>query len=108
VLSSGEQRGFDLIVRSNNGYVVTMQSENRQVMVHDGAPAVTDTVPYEVVLNGGAVDLSSGGPVQVLSGTGTTPATGISFPIDFTVGNLSGPEAAGTYSDVINVTVTAN
>ncbi len=67
-----------------------------------------ETVSYEVVLNGGAVDLSSGAPVQVLSGTGTTPATGISFPIEFTVRNLSGAEAAGTYSDVINVTVTAN
>jgi spore coat protein U-like protein len=108
VLSSGEQREFDLIVRSNNGYAVTMQSENRQVMVHERTPAVADTVSYEVVLNGGAVDLSSGAPVQVLSGTGTTPATGMSFPIEFTVGNLSGAEAAGTYSDVINVTVTAN
>ena len=108
VLSSGEQRGFDLIVRSNNGYAVTMQSENRQVMVHERTPAVADTVSYEVVLNGGAVDLSSGAPVQVLGGTGTTPATGMSFPIEFTVGNISGAEAAGTYSDVINVTVTAN
>ena len=59
-------------------------------------------------MNGGAVDLSTGGPVQVLSGTWTTPATGIAFPVEFTVGNLSGSEAAGTYSDVINVTVTAN
>jgi len=108
LLSSGEQRGFDLIVRSNNGYAVTMQSENRQVMVHERTPAVADTVAYEVVLNGGAVDLSTGAPIQVLSGTGTTPATGISFPMEFTVGNLSGTEAAGTYSDVINVTVTAN
>ncbi len=108
VLSSGEQRGFDLIVRSNNGYVVTMQSLNRQVMVHERAPAVADTVSYQVVLNGGALDLSTGAPVQVLSGTGTTPATGTSFPIEVTVGNLSGSEAAGTYSDVIDVTVTAN
>ena len=61
-----------------------------------------------MTLNGGDVDLSSGGPVQVLSGTGTTPATGAVFPIEFTVGNLSGAEGAGTYSDVINVTVTAN
>ena len=108
VLSSGEQRGFDLIVRSNNGYAVTMQSENRQVMVHERAPAVSTTVAYEVTLNGGDVDLTSSGPVQVLSSTGTTPATGVAFPIEFTVGNLSGAEAAGTYSDVIEVTVTAN
>ena len=108
ILSSGEQRGMDVVVRSNNGYAVSMQSLNRQVMVHAQAPAVTDTVPYQVVLSGGGVDLSTGAPVQVISGTGTTPATGISFPIEITVGNLSGTEAAGTYSDIISVTVTAN
>lgn len=108
VLSSGEQRGFDIVVRSNNGYSVTMQSVNRQAMLHERTPVVPDAVPYQVVLNGGAVDLSTGAPVQVLSGTGTTPAAGISFPIEFTVGNLAGTEAAGTYTDVINVTVTAN
>ncbi len=107
-LSSGEQRGFDLVVRSNNGYAVSMQSFNRQVMVHAEAPRVRDTVPYQVVLSGGGVDLSTGAPVQVISGTGTTPATGISFPIEFTVGNLSGTEAAGTYTDIVSVTVTAN
>lgn len=108
VLSSGEQRGFDLVVRSNNGYVVSMQSLNNQVMAHAEAPAVRDTVPYQVVLSGGGADLSTGAPVQVISGTGTTPATGTSFPIEFTVGNISGTEAAGTYSDIISVTVTAN
>ena len=108
VLSSGEQRGLDLVVRSNNGYAVTMQSLNRQVMIHARAPTVRDTVPYQVVLRGGGVDLSTGAPVQVITGTGTTPATGISFPVEFTVGNLSGTEAAGTYSDTISVTVTAN
>jgi len=108
VLSSGEQRGMDVVVRSNNGYAVSMQSLNGQVMVHAQAPAVRDTVPYQVVLSGGGVDLSTGAPVQVISGTGTTPATGTSFPIEFTVGNLSGTEAAGTYSDIISVTITAN
>lgn len=108
VLSSGEQREIDLVVRSNNGYAVSMQSLNRQVMVHAEAPAVRDTVPYQIVLSGGGVDLSASAIVQVISGTGTTPATGISFPIEFTVGNLSGAETAGMYSDIISVTVTAN
>ncbi len=107
-LESGEQRGFDVVVRSNNGYVVTMQSQNRQLLVHARAPAITDTVSYSVIFNGGGVDLSTGAPVQVIAGTGTTPATGIAFSIEFTVGTLSGDEAAGTYSDVINVEVTAN
>ena len=107
-LESGEQRGFDVVVRSNNGYVVTMQSQNRQLLVHARAPAIGDTVSYNVIFNGGGVDLSTGAPVQVIAGTGTTPATGVSFPIEFTVGTLSGEEAAGTYSDVLIVEVTAN
>lgn len=108
VLESGEQRGFDVVVRSNNGYVVTMQSQNQQLLVHSRAPAVRDTVSYSVIFNGGGVDLSTGAPVPVIAGTGTTPATGVSFPIEFTVGTLSGEEAAGTYSDIIYVEVTAN
>lgn len=107
-LESGEQRGFDVVVRSNNGYVVTMQSENRQLLIHSRAPAVNDNVSYSVIFNGGGVDLTTGAPVEVIAGTGTTPASGIAFPIEFTIGTLSGEEAAGTYSDVINVEVTAN
>ena len=107
-LESSEQRGFDVVVRSNNGYVVTMQSENRQLLVHTRAPAITDTVSYSVIFNGGGIDLSTGAPVPVIAGTGTTPATGIAFPIEFTVGTLSGDETAGVYSDVINVEVSAN
>ena len=107
-LESGEQRGFDVVVRSNNGYAVTMQSQNHQLLVHTRGPAIADTVAYNVIFNGGSVDLSTGAPVPIITGTGTTPATGTAFPIEFTVGTLSGHEVAGTYSDVINVEVTAN
>ncbi|MBI3897176.1 MAG: spore coat protein U domain-containing protein [Gammaproteobacteria bacterium] len=107
-LESGAQRGFDVVVRSNNGYVVTLQSQNRQLLTHTRAPTIADVVPYSVIFNGGGVDLSTGAPVQVIANTGTTPATGIAFPIEFTVGTLSGDETAGTYSDVINVEVSAN
>jgi hypothetical protein len=108
MLESGEQRGFDVVVRSNNGYSVTMQSQNRQLLVHSQAPTVSGTVAYSITFNGGGVDLSTGAPVQIITGTGTTPATGTAFPIEFTVATLSGDEPAGTYSDVINVEVTAN
>lgn len=107
-LASGEQREIDLVIRSNNGYSVSMQSLNKQLMVHAEAPAISDSIPYQIVLNGGGINLATGAPVQVISGTGTTPTTGIAFPIEFTIGNLSGAEAAGTYSDIISVTVTAN
>lgn len=108
MLESGEQRGFDVVVRSNNGYAVTMQSQNHQLLIHPHASMVAGTVAYSVIFNGGGVDLSTGAPVQIITGTGTTPATGTAFPIEFTVGTLSGNEAAGAYSDVINVEVTAN
>lgn len=107
-LESGEQRGFDVVVRSNNGYAVTMQSQNRQLLVHQQAPMIAGSVAYSVIFNGGGVDLSTGAPVQIITGTGTTPVTGTAFPIEFTVGTLSGNEPAGTYSDVINVEATAN
>ena len=107
-LESGEQRGFDVVVRSNNGYAVTMQSQNHQLLVHTQAPTIAASVAYSVIFNGGSVDLSTGAPVRIITGTGTTPATGTAFPIEFTVGTLSGNENAGTYSDVINVEVTAN
>jgi len=107
-LESGEQRGFDVVVRSNNSYSVTMQSQNHQLLVHSREPTVSGTVPYSITFNGGGVDLSTGAPVQIIAGTDTTPATGTAFPIEFTVGTLSGAEPAGTYSDVINVEVTAN
>lgn len=107
-LEGGEQRGFDIVVRSNSGFSVTMQSQNHQLLVHRRSPAIASTVAYNVVFNGGSIDLSSGGPVQIIAGTGTTPATGTAFPIEFTVGTLSGDETAGTYSDIINVEVTAN
>ncbi len=106
-LESGEQLAFDLIIRSNSGYAVTMQSENNQTLLH-ASSAVTGRIVYDLLIDGASVDLSSGAPVQVLSDTVTTPATGIVFPVEFSIETLTGREAAGTYSDVITVDVTAN
>ena len=78
------------------------------LVVSDLSPNFHPGIAYNVIFNGGSVDLSSGAPVQIIAGTGTTPATGTAFPIEFTVGTLSGDETAESYSDVINVEVTAN
>ena len=107
-LETGEQRGFDVVVRSNDGYRVTMQSENGQRLVHERSPAVPDAIDYSVIFDGAQVDLASGVAVDVASGTGVTPATGTAIPIEFSIGNVSGHESAGTYSDIIIVEVTAN
>ena len=107
-LETAEQQVFDVVIRSNDGYLVTMQSTNNEVLRHESYPTVSDTVNYSLTFNSGAIDLSSGSEVQVTSNNGgTTSATGTSFPVQVTVGTVSSP-AAGTYSDVINVNVTAN
>lgn len=108
ILESGADRSIDVVVRSNSGYKVTMQSQNRQLLLHSQSPRVADTVAYSVIFNGGGVDLSTGAAEQVISGTGTTPATGATFPIEFTIGTLSGNEPAGSYSDIIYVEVIAD
>jgi hypothetical protein len=105
-LVQGAVRSYDTVIRSNDGYAVTFKSANGQVLKHQTAPA---TVPYSVTFGGGAVDLTSGAPVQVAASSGTTtPATGTRFATTFTVGAMTGAEMAGNYQDVITVTVAAN
>jgi hypothetical protein len=106
-LETGKQRSFDIIVRSNDGYHVTMRSENLQQMIHEDAPGITSTINYTVKLASSAIDLTTGSAVEIATSTGTTPVSGTRFPIDFTISPLSGMEAGGNYSDVIVVEVTA-
>src|SRR6266849_1287722 len=70
-LETGAQRGFDIVIRSNDAYRVTMRSENLQRVVHSRAPAIGDAINYTVIFNGGEVDLTSGTAVELTSGTGT-------------------------------------
>jgi hypothetical protein len=107
MFESGEQRSFDILVRSNSGYKVTIGSSNHQTLAHENINVI-DTISYNVILNGGNLDLTTGEAVQALSGSGTTSITGIAFPITILIGNLSGQEAAGTYSDILNIDVSAN
>lgn len=106
---SGASRAFDIVVRSNSGYRVSVQSLNGQKLVHSAAPTVTSTIPYTLQVNGAGVDLSAANtPVAVASAAGAvTPATGTSLPAVVTLGTLSGHEYAGTYADTLGLTVTA-
>lgn len=108
-LSSGQVRSYDTMVRSNDGYRITMESQNGQVLRHQSYPSVVGTVPYGVTFNGAAVDLSGGGPVAAASAAGSvTPLTGARFPTQFTIGTLDGAEPPGNYQDIITVTVSAH
>jgi len=106
-LTSGEQLAFDTIIRSNAAnYSVSMQSQNSQSMVHTGSMGAT--IPYLINFNGSNINLSSGNSVQVTSSSAITGSGGARFPTSFTIGTLTGAETAGTYQDIITVTISAN
>lgn len=104
-LSAGQLRSYDTMVRTNDGYRITLQSQNGQKLQHLTVPA--QTVPYTFSIGGVAVDLSSGAAVQALSANTVTPATGARLQTDVTIGAMSGVEMPGNYRDVITVTVSA-
>lgn len=104
-LASGAIMSYDTMIRSNDGYLITMQSANQQALKHT---SWSDTVPYSVLFNGISRNLSSGNVVTVVSDSGVTTALGTRFPTQFTIGTLSGLEPPGTYNDIITLTVSAN
>jgi spore coat protein U-like protein len=106
VMSAGSSLGFDLRVRTNDGYRVSMQSDNAGVMAHV-IPVVTSTAPYSITVDGSAADLSSGSSVEVATGTGSTDAEGDALPIVVTIGDVA-DSTAGDYQDVITISVAAN
>lgn len=107
-LEAGEVQAFDTIVRSNDGYAITIESQNGLLMRHERAPAVNDAVPYSLKFDGQGISLPAGVPVTAITSSAVTPAAGHRFPTQFTVGTITGAEAAGEYRDVITVTVSAN
>lgn len=104
-LSAGTQRSYDTVIRSNDGYSVTFQSQNAQKLKHT---VKTDTVSYTMTFGGSSVNLSGGGVVNAATSNGVTPATGDRFATQFTIGAMTGAETAGNYQDVLTVTVSAH
>lgn len=108
-LTTSAQQAFSLIVRSNDGYKITMQSNNNQTLRHSLYPTVSDVIDYSLTFNGGSVNLSSGSAVQVTASSGTvTSAAGTSFPASVTIGSVPTSKTAGTYNDYISVNVSSN
>ncbi len=105
-LSQGQTLATDLLVRGNNGFDVTMQSLNGGVMAL--SPALdTSTVPYTLTVNGAGASLAGAGTTVATVGSATT-LSGNRFPIQVTIGAISGGASAGTYTDSITVTVTSH
>lgn len=108
ILESGETEAFDFVVRANNGYSITLQSENNERMVHVN-PAVADVVGYDFRVGGNVVNLSSGVPVEVVNESNPPSGGYNTHSALVTVESfVAGDTVAGTYSDNVIVTISAN
>jgi hypothetical protein len=107
-LSSGQILSYDTVIRSNSGYILSLQSQRGQKLAHQNYPTVAATIPYTLTVGGNAVNLTSGSIIQAASSTGVSSAAGTRLQTKFTIGNLSGAEPTGIYQDVITVTISAN
>jgi spore coat protein U-like protein len=103
-LVESEVSSFDLVVRSNAGYLVNMQSTNSSEMHHQ---SLASTITYTLDFDATTKDLSSGSSVQVTSSSGSTTASGTSHQIDVTIGSVDA-KISGTYTDVITITASTN
>jgi len=104
-LAPGQNLGCDLRVRSNIGYTIGLASQNLGVL--RASSPVVFTIPYAMTLRGQAQNLA-----QPLVTFGSTPPSitdnnGQAYAIGVTIGSFSEPPA-GTYSDVVTVTLTTN
>lgn len=102
-LLTGATKSFDLIVKYNAGYRVTLSSANQGKLKHVSLP---DMVNYALTMNSSPVNLvgSNSTPVQVATGTGVSPPNGLILSSTFTIGTV-GTVRAGSYTDVITVSV---
>jgi spore coat protein U-like protein len=106
ILTEGATSIFDMLVRSNAGYSVMLESQNGGAMkILD--PTDPSIVPYVFQVNGAAINLSGDNPVTVSSSTARTPPGGITHDMNVTVGAI-GNATAGDYEDNITITVIAN
>ena len=102
-LAKGKAKGFDVRVRSNVGYHVTLESENGGVMKNID-PQFKNTIPYLLQVGGKTVTLSSGRQTPISRYNRLTGPNGDRHEVQITVGDINNA-TAGTYRDHILVTV---
>lgn len=105
-LTTGGLQSYDTLVRSNEGYKISVQSQKKQKLEHQSLSSAA--IPYSFTFGGAAIDLTGGTAVEAAASSGVTPATGDRFTTNVTIGTVTGGEPPGTYEDVLTVTVTAN
>ncbi len=103
-LQTGQTLDLDMLIETNTGYNLFLESTNGSVLEHANG---SDTIAYEVdvgTLNGSLPT----SPTLVSSDANVSPAGGfrINFEAEIT-GTVDASKEAGSYTDVIDVTVTA-
>jgi spore coat protein U-like protein len=104
VLQEGERERFDLLARTNAGYLILMTSDNRGVLERVGG--ASGVVPYRLSIDGRLVDLSKKN-VTVATKNGVTGVGGDRFQIEVDIGTLA-DAVPGSYRDDITITVKTN
>lgn len=103
-LEEGESQNFDIMVKGNTGYNVSMTSDNASVLSHSSIGS--SSVPYTIKVGGSTKDLSSGTAVVVAGSNDQSGNSGDQYVVEVTIGAIGNAET-GTYSDNISVLVSA-
>ena len=103
-LESSDDRGADILVKSNVSFVLSLGSANGGAFVNasDGF-----RIPYSLSANGVAVHLASGGNAIVGSNSHATYGNPARFALVVTVIPFTDLPTEGAYSDLITVTLSA-
>ncbi len=101
-----ETQTADVLVNSNVGYRLSFSSRNEGRLKHSEFSVF---VPYTLSVSGAQVNLvsSNSNPVVVSSAPGMSPPGGFVVPLNIQIGNLSGGETGGTYTDVVQLNIEA-
>lgn len=103
LLRSGAQRDLNLQVRANQAYRLTLRSENGgQLRPKQNFPG--DGIGYQMTIRGRSTDLAS--PLEWSMPRPPT-ADGVNLPVQIRISEIAG-RLAGTYEDVVHVSVMAH
>lgn len=101
-LVTGKTARFDMVVRTNAGASVTVESLNNGRLKHTTKNSYVD---YTIYVNNVAADPS--GATPVLTGPTQTALVGVGYPVKVVIGTVNAMSLAGPYSDTVTITATA-
>lgn len=107
-LYEGQSSVFDLILKTNAGYSVSVSSLNNGHLHSIGA-GTTSLIPYRLYVNSANTNLASSAttPFVVLTGPGQTSNVGVANPFRVVIGSLSSVTTlGGNHADTITITAT--